>query len=123
MHVLILEYDAILCDLIFLRLKQKGYQPVICEDPIFVRDEILRHRPDALILDTRLPDQNGIDLLKELKAEDLLLNMHVIVLSALGFSCVIKQAVDAGANDFLIKPVDLDLLAQKLQIAVSKMEN
>lgn len=49
--------------------------------------------------------------------------MHVIVLSALGFSCVIKQAVDAGANDFLIKPVDLDLLAQKLQIAVSKMEN
>lgn len=115
MQVLILEYDAILCDLIALRLRQKGYVPVICEDPVFIHEELEDHHPDVMILDTRLPDQNGIDLLKGLNEEDLLNNMYVIVLSALGFSCIIRHAVDAGADDFLVKPVDLDLLVQKLE--------
>lgn len=115
MRVLILEFDAILCDLISLTLKRCGFEPIVCEDPIFVRDELANQRPDALIIDTRLPYQNGIDLLHELKDENLLGNLHVIVLSALGFQCIVQQAVDAGAQDFLVKPFDLETLVQKLK--------
>jgi DNA-binding response OmpR family regulator len=38
-----------------------------------------------------------------------------MVLSSLGFSCIVKQAIDAGADDFMVKPVDMDLLVYKLK--------
>jgi len=116
MRVLILEYDAILCDLIRLKLQTNGLVPVICRDPVYVRDELGDRQPDALVVDTCLPYQNGIDLLHELKDEKLLHDVYVVILSSLGFSCIVKQAVEAGADDFLVKPLNMDSLVTKLKL-------
>jgi DNA-binding response OmpR family regulator len=123
MRVMILEYEAILCDLIRLKLESSGFIPVVCKDPIYVRDEIMNQQPDALVIDSCLPYQNGIDLLRELKYEGLLVHTHVIILSTLGFSCIVKQAVEAGADDFLVKPINVDVLASKLKSNHKLSEN
>jgi DNA-binding response OmpR family regulator len=83
----------------------------------------MNQQPDALVIDSCLPYQNGIDLLRELKYEGLLVHTHVIILSTLGFSCIVKQAVEAGADDFLVKPINVDVLASKLKSNHKLSEN
>jgi len=68
-----------------------------------------------LVIDTCLPYRNGIDLLRELHEENLLHDVYVVILSSLGFSCIVKQAVEAGADDFLVKPLNMDSLLSKLK--------
>jgi DNA-binding response OmpR family regulator len=115
MRVLILEYDAILRDLLFLGLQRNGFVPILCADPKNVRDEIARHDPEAMIIDNHLPFSNGIDLIYELNRENLLENIYTVFLSSLGFTSIVKQAIKAGADDFLVKPFDMDCLSLKLK--------
>lgn len=114
MRVLLLEYDAILCDLIKLTLKRNGYIPITCDDPIFAMDEIEEYQPEILIIDTCLPHLNAFDLLHEFQENGLLEGKYVVILSALGFSSVVKQAREAGADEFLVKPFDVETLVSKL---------
>lgn len=121
MQVLILEYDAILRDLLYLGLQRNGFVPILCSDPNKIRDEIARHDPEALIVDNHLPFSNGIDLIYELNKENLLNNIYTVFLSSLGYTSIVKQAIKAGADDFLVKPFDLDCLTLKLK-SHQKME-
>jgi DNA-binding response OmpR family regulator len=121
MQVLILEYDAILRDLLCLGLKRNGFVPILCADPSNVRDEITMHAPEAMIVDNHLPFSNGIDLIYELENEHLLDNVYTVFLSSLGFTSIVKQAIKAGADDFLVKPFDMDCLSLKLK-SHQKME-
>ena len=73
-----------------------------------------RH-PDLILLDLFLPQQNGLDFLQRLKQSGLLVSIPVIVVSALGFPEIVQQAVQAGARDFLVKPIDTDMLVARVQ--------
>ena len=122
-RILILEYDALLCDLIDLTLRRNGFETILCEDFSRIRDVIKTKHPDVIVIDTHLPDQNGIDLLRQLSAEKILEHISVIILSALGFPCIVKEAVEAGAEDFLVKPLDMDSLVSKLRSRWKDSEN
>ncbi|MBC7339857.1 MAG: response regulator [Firmicutes bacterium] len=63
-----------------------------------------RYRPDLVVLDLVLPDMPGTELIRAIKAE--LPGCRVVVCSALVQSRWVKAAVEAGADDFVIKPVD-----------------
>ena len=115
MRVLVLEYDAILCDSILLALQRNGFEAIRCKDPQTINEVIEKVSPDVLILDNHLQKMNGIDLLTNLKGEGLLQDVYVIFISSLGFSPIVKQAVNAGANEFLVKPFNLDLLISKIK--------
>jgi two-component system response regulator DctR len=67
-----------------------------------------------LLLDLFLPQQNGIELLQQLRAAGLLAHTAVVVISGLGFSEVVQQAVQSGAQDFLVKPIDTDQLVERV---------
>lgn len=109
-RVLILEYESILCALLRMALSRSGYAPIVCEDPFFARDMIFEYQPEIMVMDTRLPSVNAIDLLHEFKKENLLNGRHVVVLSSLGFSCIVQKAAEAGADDFLVKPFEMEYL-------------
>jgi DNA-binding response OmpR family regulator len=113
-RVLLLEYDAILCDLLKLSLQRNGYMPIICDDPVFAIDEIEECQPEILIIDTCLPRLNAFDLLHEINEKGLLDSKYVVILSALGFPSIVKQAKEAGADDFLVKPLDVETLVSKI---------
>ncbi len=63
-----------------------------------------RHCPDLVVLDLVLPDMQGTDLITAIKSE--LPGCRVVVCSALVQSRWVKAAVEAGADDFVVKPVD-----------------
>lgn len=113
--VLILEYDKILRDLISMTLNRYHFVPVICQEPQFVRDMIQENSPNILLMDTHLPTQSGIELVRQLKSEGALEGRFVIVLSSLGFPSVVREAIDAGANDFMVKPINFEILMDRLE--------
>ena len=69
--------------------------------------------PDAMILDLMLPGLGGLDVLAEMRADERLAGMPVLVITA--WSETREDLVAAGADDFLPKPFDPDQLRIKLE--------
>lgn len=75
------------------------------------REELARSRPDLLILDLGLPDGDGVDLVRQLRTQDL--TLPILILSARSEEAQKIQALDAGADDYLTKPFSVgELLAR-----------
>jgi CheY-like chemotaxis protein len=68
-----------------------------------------RH-PDLILLDVHLPDINGFDVLERLRADTATANIPIVVLSADATPGQVRRFRDAGANEYLTKPLDLKLL-------------
>jgi CheY-like chemotaxis protein len=67
----------------------------------------LDYKPDLILLDLDLPDMHGSKVLKLLQAEPGTAEMPVIILSADAMAKQIEQLMEAGAKDYLIKPIDV----------------
>ncbi|MGY0693042.1 sporulation transcription factor Spo0A [Virgibacillus sp. FSP13] len=71
--------------------------------------------PDVLILDIIMPHVDGLAVLNSLKGMERGKDPHVIMLTAFGQEEVMKKAVDLGASYFILKPFDLDNLAEQIR--------
>jgi len=59
-------------------------------------------KPDLVMMDITMPEMNGIDALKKIKANDP--NANVIMCSAMGQQAMVIESIQAGAKDFIVKP-------------------
>jgi CheY-like chemotaxis protein len=66
-----------------------------------------RHQPDLILLDLHLPDVPGAELFERLRANPLTRDIPVVVVSADATERQFKRLLDAGAADYLTKPLDL----------------
>ncbi|WP_067728125.1 sporulation transcription factor Spo0A [Oceanobacillus damuensis] len=71
--------------------------------------------PDVLILDIIMPHIDGLAVLNTLRTMELKNKPHVIMLTAFGQEEVMKKAVDLGASYFILKPFDMDNLADQVR--------
>lgn len=71
--------------------------------------------PDVLILDIIMPHVDGIAVLEEMRSSDLDYTPQVIMLTAFGQEEVMKKAVEYGASYFILKPFDMDHLADRIR--------
>ncbi|MDL2288435.1 response regulator [Oscillospiraceae bacterium OttesenSCG-928-F05] len=62
--------------------------------------------PDLVIMDITMPEVNGIEALKQIKAMDA--NAQVIMCSAMGQQAMVIEAIQSGAKDFIVKPFQAD---------------
>jgi two-component system response regulator GlrR len=118
-HVLVVDDEEDLCELITLRLEHHGFR-VSAEYASRGALEVLeREVVDAIILDLRLGHENGLDLLREIQKRSL--DLPVVVLTAHGSIEVAVEAMRAGAYGFLTKPFDDHELIEKLGHAVERV--
>jgi len=115
-HILIIEDDRDMCELLDVGLGQQGFTTFSC---LFGRESfaaITRERPDVVLTDINLPDINGIAVCREIneKWPDL----PVIMMTAFGSMETAIEGIRAGAYDFIPKPLDMDILAIALERAV-----
>ena len=115
LSILVLEPNALQCDLIKLALLRHKMNPIVCNDPEKLRQQLVQHVPDVLLVDTYLPGLNGLDLVGQLNSEVLLNRTKVFFLSSLAFPEIIQKAAKIGASGFLVKPLDPDLLISRIQ--------
>jgi two-component system, response regulator, stage 0 sporulation protein A len=113
--ILILEPDPLQRDLMSLTLQNMSCEVLTTVDNLEARRLLQQRKPDVLIIDTFLPKANGLDLLKSFKLDNLLAETQVVVVSAMGFEEIVRQVVQLGVSNYLVKPVDLELLATRVQ--------
>lgn len=119
LSVLILEPNVLLCDLLKLTLRRHNLKPILCQNPANLRNDLLQHVPDILLIDTHLPGHNGLDLVGQLNSKVLLQRTKVFFLSSFGFPEVVQKAAQLGASGFLVKPLNPDLLIHRIQTCVT----
>lgn len=115
-NVLLVEDETLFAKSVLRRLQRDGYEGKIVETVAEARHSLNKDLPDILLLDVRLPDGNGLDLLAELRARDDNegKKLPVVVMTAYGELDDAISAMKLGATDYLKKPVDLDELVLTL---------
>jgi len=102
--VLIVEDEADIRELLVLNLRSSGYEVLEAGDVSQASGILASIRPSLCILDWMLPDQTGIYLLRKLKADPLLMDIPVIMLTARSSEHDKVMAFDLGADDYVTKP-------------------
>ena len=77
--------------------------------------EIKHLKPDCLILDIMMPDVDGLELCKQVRAEPALDNTKIVVVSGKAYEIDRKRAFDIGADGYIVKPVTPDKIAGQIQ--------
>jgi DNA-binding response OmpR family regulator len=113
--ILVLIPNALQCDLVKMALVRSRMKPIICNRPESLRQYLVQDLPDALLIDTCLPGQNGLDLVDQLNSDALLKRTKVFFVSSLGFPEVVQKAARTGASGFFVKPLNPDLLVSRIQ--------
>jgi response regulator of citrate/malate metabolism len=113
-YAVILMPDPVERDLVALTLLRLGCSAIACKDIIAADEAIEVRKVDLLIIDVILPGGNGLDLIAEWRSRKNLSNCRIIVISAMRFPEFVNQAKFVGAVDFLVKPVDVDMIIQRV---------
>lgn len=118
-NVLLVEDETLFAKSVLRRLEKEGYKGSIVSTIADAHHSIKTALPDLLLLDIRLPDGNGLDLLAEIRLRDdaCWKSLPVIVMTAYGELDDAISAMKLGATDYLKKPVDLD----DLTLTISKV--
>lgn len=112
--ILIADDDAATRDLLIEFLTDEGYSPVGVETAAEMMAWYNENNPDLVLMDIRLPDKSGLDILKELK-QGKNEQKPVVAMTAFGGSGVAIEAMRLGAYDYITKPFDLDDVSQVLR--------
>ena len=98
-------------------LSAAGYAPIVTADPEDVPRLVRKDVPQLVLLDMMLPGTDGIDLMKEILE---IAEVPVIFLSAYGREDLITRALDAGAEDYVVKPFSPTELAARIRAALRR---
>jgi two-component system KDP operon response regulator KdpE len=112
--VLIIEDDAVQVRLLTVRLKAAGYAVAVACDAVQSVGAVRRERPDVVLLDIGLPGGDGYVVLRRLKALVHISAVPIIVVSGRAAETDRARMLDAGADDYFQKPVELDRLLERM---------
>ncbi len=115
-EILVVDDFATIRNVVKGLLKEIGFEKIDQADDGDVALEMMKQKPyQLLITDWHMPKMNGIDLLKIIRAEEGLKNIPVLILTAESKKEQIIEAAQAGANEYLLKPFNVETLNMKLK--------
>ena len=101
-------------------LSENGYEVLTADSLAAAREVLAETTPDAIVLDIMLPDGNGLEYLKELRAEGSAI--PIIMLTAWNRSFNKARGLDAGADDYMGKPFEYDELLARIRKILKQAE-
>lgn len=107
LKILTIDDDPAMTDLISLLLRSYGLEVLVANDGARGLELARSDNPDLIMLDLTMPGVDGWQICKELRTES---KVPIIILSALDDPTVISTALDAGADDYMVKPVPSSVL-------------
>lgn len=113
--ILVVDDEVEFCSLLQEYFKDQ-YTIKVAYDGREALRQIREFQPDCLLLDLRMPEMDGIAVLKSLK--DSGSGIKVLVVTASGKMETAQECLELGALDYLIKPIELDEVAGKIQFAL-----
>ena len=114
-RVLLVEDEPNLLRLTSVMLERAGFQVLQAENGARGVEIALQEKPDIVITDLIMPEKNGFELCKELRKDELLSRVPIIVLTAMGDEYNKVTAFEAGADDYLTKPFNIEELKARIR--------
>ncbi|MFZ1627133.1 MAG: response regulator transcription factor [Candidatus Moraniibacteriota bacterium] len=113
MRILIVEDNQKLAGYIKKALEQKSYSVDCVFDGAVGEQRVLHGDYDAMVLDIMLPTKDGVAVCQDLRQANA--NLPIILLTARGEASDIVQGLDSGADDYLVKPFELEELLARIR--------
>ncbi len=104
--VLVVDDNELNRDMLGRRLEKKGYRVLTACDGASALDLIAAQPIDLILLDIEMPGLTGLDVLREVRKTRTGLQLPILMATARTDSVDIVQALEAGANDYVVKPLD-----------------
>lgn len=117
-QILVVEDDNAVAKLMAATMQSQDYQYRIAKTGAGAVMEALSYKPEVMLLDLGLPDTDGVEVIKKIRAWS---NMPIIVVSARSEDSDKVAALDAGADDYLTKPFSVDELLARLRVALRRV--
>lgn len=102
-HILVIDDDKNICEVIKLYLKKEGYEVAIANDGQAGINEFARETPELIVLDIMMPKLDGWEVLKHVRKTS---TVPVIMLTAKGETFDKVLGLELGADDYIVKPFD-----------------
>jgi len=113
--ILIVEDNEMNRDMLSRRLVRKGYDVLLARDGESGIDMARANVPDLILMDMSLPVMDGWEATRRMKADEALLRIPIIALTAHAMANDRADAIQAGCDDYDTKPIDLPRLLAKIE--------
>jgi len=118
-HILVVEDDVILNSGLCYNLELDEYQAVSARDAATALEKIQSESFDLIILDVNLPDGDGFELCKKIKAVQ---DTPVVFLTARDLEVDVMAGFDLGADDYITKPFNINIFRKKVAAILKRSE-
>jgi DNA-binding response OmpR family regulator len=119
-RILVAEDEPDIRDLVSITLTFNGFQVEAASDGLEALAKAESKSFDLIILDVRMPGMTGYEACRELRQKEKTKDIPIIFLSAKGQESEVLAGLEAGADEYIIKPFALDELAHRVQAALEK---
>jgi two-component system chemotaxis response regulator CheY len=124
MKILVVDDSSTMRRIIKNTLNHLGYKDLLEAEDGAVAWEAMTQNPDigVLITDWNMPNMNGLELVKKVRAEQKYTDMPIIMVTTEGGKAEVITALKAGVNNYIVKPFTPQVLKEKLEavLGISK---
>jgi DNA-binding response OmpR family regulator len=113
--ILVADDDPQILTMLGIRLSKRGYQVLEAADGLQTLSKAREQKPDLVLLDVMMPGKNGWEVAKELRADEELRNVGIVMLTAIGERVNEMTSPLYGADAYVDKPFDFDDLEKKIK--------
>lgn len=103
-HILVVEDDPDICDILQFNLEQEDYKVVVITDGQAALDAILDDPPELILLDLMLPNKNGLEIARIVRKDEKTAKIPIIMITARSEEVDILHGLELGADDYITKP-------------------
>lgn len=122
--ILIVEDNELNINTISSYLSAKGYRPIVANDGQSGIELAQKYCPDLILMDIQMPGMDGLEAITQIRQNLELIQIPIIALTALAMEGDRQKCLNAGANEYLTKPVKLKQLHQMIQqLLAVKVDN
>lgn len=121
-NILVVEDERLIAGLLKETLQVEGYQVVTVRRGEDAVQYTLRETPHLLLLDMKLPDMDGYEVIRQLRSHPKSMHIPIIALSALDSSANKVRAFELGVDDYVTKPFDTDELLARVRTQLRRVQ-
>jgi len=118
-RVLVVDDDPNVQEILREFLSAKGYEIITAGDGAEGLRRVKEERPHLILLDIQMPKMDGLEVLRQLRQIDK--EVSVIMITSVNEQEIARKAMELGAFDYIVKPLDLPYLEQSLWYKITTM--
>ncbi len=117
-RILLVDDEPDMTRVIGKSLEISGYEVIIANDGIECINKAQCEQPDVILLDNVMPNMDGLTALKKLQSSKRTEDIPVIIVTALADEDSIAKALNGGADSYVVKPFDYEMLLVRITMAL-----